>query len=167
MQHSNLNNNNSPSLEKRKREFEWIERISILLDSKYQIGGFKFGLDPLLNFIPFAGQTISFGTSFLLVIIMMRNGAGSKVAVKMLLNVIKDAILGSIPFFGQVFDFFHKANKKNVQLLREHYFENKHQGSAKGLLFGIFIGLIAFCFLLLFTLWKIAAWTFEIIGSIF
>lgn len=167
MQHSNLNKDQSPSLEKRKQEFEWVERISILLDSRYNIGGFKFGLDPLLNLIPFAGQTISFGTSFLLVIIMMRNGAGSKVAVKMLLNVIKDAILGSIPFFGQVFDFFHKANKKNVKLLREHYFEDKHQGSAKGLLLGILIGLIIICFVLLFVLWKIAAWTFDIIGSIF
>lgn len=164
---SNLNNDNSQVFQKRKREFEWIERFSILLDSQFHIGGFRFGLDPLLNLIPFAGQTISFATSFFLVIIMLRNGAGSKVAVKMLLNILRDAILGAIPFFGQVFDFFHRANKQNVQLLREHYFENKHQGSAKGLLYGIFIGLFVLCFILLFMLWKIAAWTFDVIGTLF
>ena len=167
MQHLNLNKDDSPILQKRKREFAWIERISVLMDSKFQIGGFKFGLDPLLNLIPFAGQTISFGTSFMLVIIMMRNGAGSKVAVKMLLNVLADAVLGAIPFFGQIFDFFNKANKKNVKLLKEHYFEGKHQGSAKGILFSILIVLIVICIVFLFLLWKITAWTFEVIGSIF
>ena len=167
MQHLNLNKDVSPILQKRKREFAWIERISVLMDSKFQIGGFRFGLDPLLNLIPFAGQTISFGTSFMLVIIMMRNGAGSKVAVKMLLNVLTDAVLGAIPFFGQVFDFFNKANKKNVKLLKEHYFEGKHQGSAKGILFGILVALIVICIVFLFLLWKITTWTFEVIGSIF
>ncbi len=167
MQHLNLNKDVSPILQKRKREFAWIERISVLMDSKFQIGGFRFGLDPLLNLIPFAGQTISFGTSFMLVIIMMRNGAGSKVAVKMLLNVLTDAVLGAIPFFGQVFDFFNKANKKNVKLLKEHYFEGKHQGSAKGILFGILVALVVICIVFLFLLWKITTWTFEVIGSIF
>jgi len=109
-----------PNEENRRKDFLWLDRISSLLDNKFNLWGFRFGLDPLLNLIPYGGQLISFGTSLLLVIIMLRHGAGSKVVVKMLLNVFLDAIVGTIPLVGYAFDFFFKANRKNVKLLREH-----------------------------------------------
>ena len=153
--------------QKRENEFAWIERISTLLDNKFSIGGFKFGLDPLLNLIPYAGQFVSFGMSLALVVVMLRNGAGSKVAVKMLLNVLIDAILGAIPFIGYAFDFFNKANKKNVKLLREHYFENKHQGSAKALLITLFIIIVLLCVGVFYLMWQITEWILVAIGGLF
>lgn len=153
--------------ERRKRDFLWVERVSYLLDNKFNIGGFRFGLDPLLNLIPYAGQFIAFGTSILLVLVMLRNGVGSKVAVKMLLNVIYDAFFGSIPFFGQIFDFFNKANQKNIVLLREHYFENKHQGSAKGLLISIFVVLLFTCIVIFYIMWVFTAWFLQFLSNLF
>lgn len=141
--------------------------MATLLDNKFNIGGFRFGLDPLLNLIPYAGQVVSFTISMGLVIVMMRNGAGSKVGVKMLLNISLDAILGSIPLLGYAFDFFNKANKKNVRLLREHYFENKHQGSAKGLLITLFIIIVILCVGFIYLMWLFADWVFTTVGSIF
>jgi len=149
--------------EKRRKEFAWVERFSSLLDDKFSIGGFRFGLDPLLNLIPYGGQAASFGASFLLVIVMLRNGAGSKVVVKMLLNIIIDAVLGVIPFFGQVFDFFNKANTKNIKLLREHYFEDKHQGSAKGILITLLIILFIISIVLFYLLWILGKWLWSLI----
>lgn len=153
--------------QKRAKEFAWIEQMATLLDNKFNIGGFRFGLDPLLNLIPYAGQVVSFTMSMGLVIVMMRNGAGSKVGVKMLLNISLDAILGSIPLLGYAFDFFNKANKKNVRLLREHYFENKHQGSAKGLLITLFIIIVILCVGFIYLMWLFADWVFTTVGSIF
>lgn len=153
--------------QKRAKEFAWIEQMATLLDNKFNIGGFRFGLDPLLNLIPYAGQVVSFTISMGLVIVMMRNGAGSKVGVKMLLNISLDAILGSIPLLGYAFDFFNKANKKNVRLLREHYFENKHQGSAKGLLITLFIIIVILCVGFIYLMWLFADWVFTTVGSIF
>lgn len=143
-----------------KKDFEWIERMAVLMDSKYSIGGFKFGLDPLLNLIPIAGQTVSLGFSMLLVLVMFKNGASSKLAVKMMLNVLLDAILGAIPLIGTLFDFFNKANKKNVKLLKEHYFEEKHQGSAGGILLVLFISLMSLGVLLGYLLWVFGHWFF-------
>lgn len=154
-------------MERRKKDFAWIERVAYILDNRFSIGGFRFGLDPLLNLIPYAGQFISFGTSILLVLVMLRNGVGSKVAVKMLLNVIYDAFFGSIPFFGQIFDFFNKANQKNIVLLREHYFENKHQGSAKTLLISIFVILLFVCLMLFYLMWVLTEWLFYFLGNLF
>lgn len=139
-------------------DFKWVERVSTLMDSKYSIGGFRFGLDPLLNFIPILGQVTTFGISIVLVIVMYRNGASSKLAVKMLLNAIADAILGSIPLVGNVADFFVKANKRNVNLLRQYYYEGKHQGSARGILSIIFFSLLAFCGLVFYVIWQLGSW---------
>ncbi len=144
--------------ERRKKDFSRLDRISSLLDDKFNFLGFRFGLDPLLNLIPYGGQFIAFGTSLLLVLVMLRNGAGSKVVVKMLLNSLLDAIIGAIPLFGYAFDFFHKANKKNVKLLREHYFENKHQGNAKGILIVILVILFVLCLGTFFLIWIIGKW---------
>lgn len=154
-------------VQKLKKDFIWVERVSLILDNKFNIGGFRFGLDPLLNLIPYAGQFIAFATSILLVLVMLRNGVGSKAAVKMLLNVIYDAFWGSIPLFGQIFDFFNKANQKNIVILREHYFENKHQGSAKGLLISIFIVLLLVCLVLFYFMWTITAWFIHYINNLF
>ncbi|WP_223815294.1 DUF4112 domain-containing protein [Sphingobacterium litopenaei] len=153
--------------QKREKDFAWIERMSTLLDNKFSIGGFRFGLDPLLNLIPYAGQFVAFGMSLALVVVMLRNGAGSKVAVKMLLNVLLDAILGSIPLIGYAFDFFNKANKKNVKLLREHYFEGKHQGSAKGLLITLFIIIVLLCVAVFYLMYILAEWIFDTLGNLF
>lgn len=143
---------------KLNKDLVWVERMSKLLDNKFSVGGFRFGLDPLLNFFPFLGKPVSFGISLVLVIVMWRNGASSKLALKMTINVLIDAIFGSIPILGNIFDFFHKANQKNVNLLRQHYYEEKHRGSAVPYLAGM-LGLLMFiCILVFFAMWKLSAW---------
>lgn len=139
-------------------DFKWVERVSTLMDSKFSLAGFRFGLDPLLNFFPFIGQGISFATALLLVLVMYRNGVSPKAATRMLLNVMIDAVIGAIPLFGNVFDFFFKANKKNVSILKEYYYEGKHQGGAKGLLTTIFVLMLLLCFVLFYLLWLLGEW---------
>jgi uncharacterized membrane protein YjdF len=39
---------------------------------------------------------------------------------RMTLNILVDLLVGSIPFVGDVFDVFWKANRKNVELLQSH-----------------------------------------------
>ena len=50
--------------------------------------------------------------------------------VRMLGNVALDALAGTVPLLGDVFDLFYKANIRNLRLMREHYGEGKHSGSA-------------------------------------
>ncbi|MGO1243168.1 MAG: DUF4112 domain-containing protein [Sphingobacterium sp.] len=142
----------------RDRDFRWVERFATLLDNQFSIGSFRFGLDPLLNFIPLAGQAISLGSALLLVLVMYRNGVSPNAASKMLINVLWDAFLGSIPFLGNVFDFFKKANAKNIKILKEYYYQGKHQGGAKRLFVGLFILILLTTFLLIYLLWLLGAW---------
>ena len=47
-------------------------------------------------------------------------GVPTMVVGRMLLNIVMESVVGVIPFFGDIFDFAFKANKRNVELLREY-----------------------------------------------
>src|SRR5690606_6801413 len=143
----------------RQKDFVWVERVSAWLDNKFAIGRFRFGLDPILNLVPYGGQIISLSVSMMLVVVMFRNGVRAKVVIKMILNIMMDAVLGAIPFFGQVFDVFNKANEKNIKLLREHYFENKNPGSAARLIVALIGIIILFTQLTVVIMWLVLSWS--------
>lgn len=148
------------------QDFGWINRISWLMDNQFKIGNFRFGVDPILNLIPLGGAIAGFGTSLVLVIAMWRNGASPKLVIRMLLNISLDAILGSIPFLGNIFDFYSKANEKNIKLLREHYYEGRHKGSGIGIIltiiFILFILIGGTCYLI----WIFFSWAFSLLNGI-
>jgi hypothetical protein len=39
----------------------------------------------------------------------------------MIANIVLDLIVGGIPVLGSVWDFFFKANRKNLKLAREYF----------------------------------------------
>lgn len=149
-----------------EKDFKFVRKVSWLMDEKFRFPGtkFRFGLDPILNLVPFAGDALGFIISMLLVAIISKNGASSKVIVKMTLNVILDAVLGGIPLFGKLIDFGFKANQRNIRLLEKHYFEDKNQGSAAGILIAILVFVLLFFCFILFLIWKITTWIWEISG---
>ena len=141
-------------------KLRWVEQIAYLLDERFRIPGtnFRFGLDPLLNLIPVAGDLSGFVLSSALILTMAKNGASGKIVALMAINAILDATIGAIPIIGQIFDFFFKANSKNIKLLREHYEEGRHQGSGKSVWITAIIVLILLFILVLFLVWKLFAW---------
>lgn len=147
-------------------ELKWVERVSRLMDSKFTIPGtrFKFGLDPILGLLPFVGEASTFAISGTLVLYMVKHGASGKVVVLMILNILLDTIIGGIPVIGNIFDFFYKANNRNVRLLKKHYEEGKYQGSGKGTL--IVVALIIFVLFLLiaYLFWKLTFYLINMIG---
>ena len=143
--------------EPRPASLDSFERVSKLLDSKFEIPGtgIRFGLDPLLSLIPVAGDLITLVISSMLIYTMHNHGASRKVVIKMMLNAGLDTVIGAIPLVGTVFDVFFRANERNVRLLREHYFEEKHQGSGKGLLAVIFLIAIVIIAAVTFGIWQL------------
>ncbi|MCR6639144.1 MAG: DUF4112 domain-containing protein [Sporocytophaga sp.] len=142
----------------------WVEKISNFLDSKFRIPGTKlrFGWDPLIGLIPGIGDFAGFVVSAILMLYMTRYGASRKVVIIMSLNVLLDAMIGSIPFVGTLFDFGFKANKRNIELLKEHYYEGKHQGNGNGIVLTILIALICLFALLLFSIFKLVSFIIQI-----
>jgi hypothetical protein len=124
-----------------EKDLKWIEQFSKTMDSKFLIPGtkIKFGIDPILSLFPVFGDILTFLISAILIYHMHQHGASRNVVIKMVLNSTLDSIIGAIPLVGTVFDVFYRSNDRNVKLLKEHYFEGKHQGSGNGLFFTVLI----------------------------
>jgi hypothetical protein len=95
---------------------------------------------------------------------MNKHGASGKIVVKMLLNVLVDLLVGAIPLLGWVFDFYFKANDRNIKLLNEHYLEGKHTGSGNGIFTWILVGFVVFIALTIWAMWTITSW---LVGIVF
>jgi hypothetical protein len=136
---------------------KWVESFSRWMDSKFLIPGtkIKFGVDPIMSLFPVVGDFLTFIISSALIYTMHQHGASRKVVIKMVLNTTLDTIIGAIPLVGTVFDIFYRANDRNVRLLKEYYYEGKHQGSGNGILAAIII----VCLLLIggafYGIWKL------------
>jgi hypothetical protein len=138
-----------------------VRRWSRLLDSQFTLPGtnFKFGLDPLIGlFLPGLGSVGTALMSLVLIQTMRKHGASGHVVVRMLLNVALDTVVGAIPILGNVFDFAYRANDRNVELLREHYEEGRHQGSGRGLIAAVVVGFLAVCGLIVWAAVAFIAW---------
>ncbi len=93
-----------------------IKKLSETLDTKFKIGPIRFGLDSLIGFVPGIGDVISSLLSLYIVFRAFMSGLDVVIIFRMLVNVLIDTVIGSIPLVGDVFDIFWKSNQKNLRL---------------------------------------------------
>lgn len=92
-------------------------QLTALLDTKFSLLGVRFGIDPLLNLIPGAGNLIGTVAACYLFFIAYKLRVPWWVHARMLWNITLDYFFGFIPVIGIVFDLFHRANTKNLKLI--------------------------------------------------
>lgn len=96
--------------------------LADLLENKFNFLGFKFGLDPIIGFVPVVGDFIGLVLSAYIIWIAYSMNVPTEIKTIMWRNVIIDFILGSIPFIGDISDFFYKASSKNLKLLEDYVY---------------------------------------------
>ena len=122
------------TLQQMKSASERIQLLATVLD--------KYGVDAIANFLPVAGDTLTFAASLYPVIEAIRLGYPKWIITKMFFNIGVDAGFGVIPFVDFILDFLWKANKKNSKLfddylkrVEEEFGKNPralHEGRQKG-----------------------------------
>ena len=81
-----------------------------------------FFLDPLLGlFLPGAGDLIGAALGLYPVLLAWRRGAPGILIARMLLNLSVDMLSGAVPVIGDIWDFFFRANTRNLALLRDRW----------------------------------------------
>jgi hypothetical protein len=97
-----------------------LDDLSRYLDGLFRVPGttWRFGLDSLIGLVPNIGDTLTLFPSLYILISGVRYGVPKITLFRMALNLGLDYIVGSIPFIGDAFDFFWKANQKNMDLIR-------------------------------------------------
>ncbi|PAU79654.1 hypothetical protein CK501_12670 [Halovibrio salipaludis] len=99
-----------------------LERFARLTDSRFRVPftGIRFGIGPLIGLIPGVGDFAGLVLSLYLIQQARQIGAPRSLQLRMLGNGLVDAVGGTLPVAGDVFDVFYRANNRNVTLLREH-----------------------------------------------
>ena len=144
------------------REMQNMDRLSRWMDSIFKIPGtnFRFGLDGILGLIPGAGDISTLAVSGYLILLMARNGASGYILARMVLNVGIDALIGSIPFIGDIFDFVFKANQANMSLMRRYYQEGRYRGGAWKVVVPLLFIVLAIMAGAVYLMYKLIAWIF-------
>ena len=114
--------------ERKKIEVEeGLENLAHYLDGLFKVPGtgWRFGLDSIIGLVPNVGDTLTSFASFYILIAGVRYGVPKITLLRMAFNIGLDYVVGTIPFVGDAFDFFWKANRQNMDLIRE-------RGTGKG-----------------------------------
>lgn len=101
---------------------ERMRSLARLLDTRFTIfGGFRIGIDPIIGLIPGIGDFIASSLSIFLLYDAARLGIPKRILALMILNVIVEAAVGTIPVLGNVVDAVYKANVRNMRLVEKYY----------------------------------------------
>src|SRR6185369_12099631 len=103
-----------------ERKIKTAKFLSKLLDSQFEIGGVKFGLDPIIDIIPYFGDIVGVLLSAFILKTAYDIGVSKMDMVRMVGNIIIDFVVGFIPVLGIIFDVMWKANIRNLKILEKY-----------------------------------------------
>lgn len=100
-----------------------IRGLVRLMDTALRIPGTRIslGADSVLGLVPGVGDFAAAAVSLVIVNEARRLGVPNDKLVKMLVNVGFDTVAGSVPVLGDVFDVYFKSNRRNLQLVLDHF----------------------------------------------
>ncbi|MBD5780875.1 DUF4112 domain-containing protein [Pelagicoccus sp. NFK12] len=104
-----------------ENDLKRLDHIATFMDSAFRIPGtqVRIGWDPLIGLIPGIGDTFSLLVLFYFLAVGWRHGVAKRVLLLMVGRHLMDALLGSVPVAGDLFDVFYRANEKNLHSIRE------------------------------------------------
>ncbi|MGK7877195.1 MAG: DUF4112 domain-containing protein [Xenococcaceae cyanobacterium] len=112
----------SKAANSRETTLNRLRSLSHILDNAIPIPGtsYRIGIDPLLGLFPAAGDYLGTALSAYIVLKAAQIGASKATLSRMVLNIIFDTLVGTVPMLGDLFDAAWKANTKNIALLETH-----------------------------------------------
>ena len=99
-----------------------LQRIAKLMDSQVRVPGIglRIGADAVLGLVPGFGDILTGAIGAYLIYEAQRLGIPRSAIVRMVANIAVDTAIGTIPLFGDIWDFFFRANDRNMQILARH-----------------------------------------------
>jgi hypothetical protein len=99
-----------------------LQRIAKLMDSQIRVPviGLRIGADAILGLVPGVGDILTGAIGAYLIYEAQRLGIPRSAVVRMVANIAVDTAIGAIPFAGDIWDFFFRANDRNMQILARH-----------------------------------------------
>ncbi|HEX6243696.1 MAG TPA: DUF4112 domain-containing protein [Polyangiales bacterium] len=100
----------------------WAEQLVRFMDDGLRVPGtdIRLGFDALAGLLlPGVGDAVGAVSSLSLFWLALRLNVPRVVLVRMALNVGLDALVGTVPLLGDLFDLTWKANRRNLRLIQD------------------------------------------------
>ncbi len=130
-----------------------VETLAWLLDNSIPVPflpGRRFGADAIIGLVPGFGDLVSAGLGLFVVWRASRMGLPRIVVARMLVNSAIDLVVGVIPFAGDAFDLWFKANTRNLDLARRWLDQpdrsTRDEWLALLVIVALLVGMVAFVF---------------------
>jgi len=94
--------------------------LAYLLDNKFRIGKFRFGLSALLDLAPGIGDITNAILSLYIVWIAFKMKVPALIIMRMVGNIAINFLIGLVPVFGDIVYLFRKVNVKNLALIKKY-----------------------------------------------
>jgi Domain of unknown function (DUF4112) len=107
----------------RRAALDRLDMLATVFDTAFLVPGtnVRFGVESLLRLVPGIGDAVASALSCYLLYEANKLGVPRLLLARMLANVVLEGTIGVVPFAGDAFDIFFRANRRNVALLREHF----------------------------------------------
>lgn len=105
-----------------------LRRLTWLLDDALRLPlGFRIGLDAIIGLFPGLGDLIGGAAAVYGIGVAWRLDAPGVVLARMVMNASVDALLGAIPFLGDLWDAGFASHRRNLAIL-EHWLATPDHG---------------------------------------
>ncbi|MBC8130442.1 MAG: DUF4112 domain-containing protein [Rhizobiaceae bacterium] len=115
------------SREDRLRRLRRISRLARTMDSAIRIPGtgIRFGADSVLGIVPGIGDAAGGLIGLYMINEARKLGLPGHKLAKMAGNIGLDAVIGSVPLLGDIFDVYFKSHKRNANMILDHFEEDR------------------------------------------
>jgi len=96
-----------------------LRDLSHLLDDSISVPGttYRIGLEPLIGLLPVVGDAVGMAISAYVFAVAARSGVPRATLGRIAVVLWIDAVVGSVPLLGDLFDAYWKANLRATDLL--------------------------------------------------
>jgi hypothetical protein len=155
-----------------RRDLERLRSIARLFDQAFGIPGtrFRFGIDALFGLVPGLGDIAGAVVGVYGLHVARGLRVPAEIQLHMLANVTLDALIGTIPIIGDLFDFAFKAQTRNLALLESWLAapQETRRRSRRGMILVPLVILVMFISLTIIGLWMlflVIRWLFIAAGG--
>lgn len=110
---------NSPVGKDSEPRLARVRRLAHWLDDGVRIPGtrFRVGADPIFGLVPVIGDLLGAFLGAWIVLQGARLGVPLPTLLRLIWNLVVDAVLGAVPVLGDLYDAVAKVNLRNLALL--------------------------------------------------
>lgn len=107
----------------RLRRLRRISRLARTMDTAIRVPGtgIRFGADSIIGLVPGIGDAAGGLIGLYMVNEARKLGLPAHKLARMLGNIGLDALVGSVPLLGDVFDVYFKSHRRNADLVLDHF----------------------------------------------